>query len=341
MRNVLEQPGSVLAGDYYEAATAAFDQMLAGEKQAKDMIIALTVAGAKNGNGGVLMGPPGTGKSLFMDHCHEIIDGYGQDQVAEVPHRADLTGAQLIGEYTELEKTEIKDGRSVNSVLKANVKPILDQGKKVVKFDEINRTSPMALNAALGILQNGGIRIYEKGVPVQLSEFDLVIAGMNNYGSRHTFSTDPALASRFAMGSFMGVRERGSLSDAGKEIIKRDNFSNQAVNTGFGSDHLQKMREAIPNVMLNEENRKLIGVIGAHALDAMEDRGLIMGDGRFLAQIKSMSRTFALLTRKESVKPVDVLTSYSYALTAKLGAMQETPREVAKTIEEVFSKAAA
>jgi hypothetical protein len=139
MRNSLEQSGSVLAGDFYEAATTAYDQILSGERQAKDMMIALQVLGAKNGMGGVLLGPPGVGKSMFMDRCHETIDGYGQDQVAEVPHRADLTGAKLIGEYTELEKTEVTDGHSVSSTLKANVMPILHQGIKVVKFDEINR----------------------------------------------------------------------------------------------------------------------------------------------------------------------------------------------------------
>jgi hypothetical protein len=143
----------------------------------------------------------------------------------------------------------------------------------------------------------------------------------------------------FRVEKFEGnVLEPACGDGAMSEIIKKYNFSSQPISTGYGAQHLQKMREAIPGVMLNDENRRLIGIIGAHALDAMEDRGLIMGDPRFLEQIKSTSQVLALLTRNSEVKHEHVLMSYSYALASRLGAMGETHREAAKSTEEVFSR---
>lgn len=331
-------PANVLMGDFYEDAIAAYDTVIAGEPQAKDMMVTLMVMGSRNGMGGILFGHPGTAKSTFLAMMDQVVEGYTSDNIAMVPHRADLTGAKLIGEETVLDKSEVKDGETSFTQIITKIRPIFNKNTKVGKFDEINRTGPHALNAALEILQDGGLTVYDNEGAKHISEFDIIIAAMNNYGALHTFKLDPALMNRFAMGAFMGTRERGQLSAAGGELLTKDSYQAKEVPKVITIDDLHRGREYIPRIMLGEDARRLIGIIGAHALDALEDMGDISGDGRLIGQIKRMSRTFALLTRKESVKPVDILTSYQFALTAKLGAIGLRASETAKEIESIFSK---
>ncbi|MEI9913449.1 MAG: hypothetical protein WDN66_00305 [Candidatus Saccharibacteria bacterium] len=164
--------------------------------------------GAHDGMGIVLFGGTGGGKSLLLSNGYKIVGGIEREHVAEVPHSIDLTVARLIGEETPTETIEVgPDGAEYRKSLTAVVRSIITPNSRVVQFDESNRTNQLAIQSALKILQDGGIRIYdESGLEVDSETFDLVVFAENNYGTKYTFRTDPALINRRAMGAFVGER---------------------------------------------------------------------------------------------------------------------------------------
>jgi MoxR-like ATPase len=338
--NSLDLSPRNMTGNFYEKAIEAYDTVVKAEHQAKDMIVALHIMGGGNGMGGALMGPPGTVKSRLLYYAEQTIEGYESNNIANIPHRADVKPAQLTGEVSEMETTKEVNGETVRTLIEAKLHPILNSDVLVVKSDEMNRLSPAADNAQLSILQDGGVVIFENRKERVLSRFDLVLFAMNNYGTRHTYAMDPAKASRLAMASFTGIRKKGELSAAGTELNNSDLRSQEMPSTGFNRKHLLIMREAIPSVMLSDEKRRLIARLIISSLDDLQDRGMELGDGRLIDQIHRIARVFALMTRKEAVQEVDVLNAFSYSLTAKFGALGCNPYETAQGIEEIFAKAA-
>ena len=330
--------GEVLAPSFTSTCHELLSTQIKGEREAKDMLIAALIMGAEAVNGAIVFGDAGGGKSTLLSAVTGMIEGFEEDSLAVVPHRADLTGAKLVGDSTEMTKTETVDNVTRLSTITAEVVPILNKKSRVVLFDEINKTSPTAVAAAFGILGKGGIDIYEKGNSIKLSAFELVLAAMNNYGTKHTFALEPGLISRFGMGSFMGVREKGHLSPAGEALLNNDNYNSVSTitNTGFDIDHVHEMRRAVYRVQLPAPYRDMIGRLTINSLDDISDRGLNLAEGRFIKQIKTISRTFALMTNHKSVESQHVLLAFKYSLTAKLGALGLRPGEVKSASKSIF-----
>jgi MoxR-like ATPase len=208
------------AHTYFREGMEEYDRMMIGEQRAKAMYLTLFALGAKNGMGGIMVGAPGSGKSMLLGRGHEIIEDIDDSMVADVPHRQSLQDVELVGQQREMKRTTISDGEAFTDTLSTEVTPILRPGIRVVKFDEISRTSPLALNAALGILQDGGIKVGHNGSAQQLDagSFDMVVSSMNNFGTMFTNKLDPAIVSRHAMGVITGERQPGALSEVGESI---------------------------------------------------------------------------------------------------------------------------
>lgn len=330
-----------LAQAFADKAMDAYDQLLVGETDAKMMYLALLVMGGKNGMGGVLLGPPGTGKSRLLKYGHQVVGGIEDEHVALVPHRADLTGAQLVGEESEMERRHTTDtGATTIDTFSASLKPILHRGIKAVKFDELNRTSPLALNAALDILQEGGVKVFENGRPVEATEFDLVVSSMNNYGTIFTNKQDPALLNRTAMGAFMGDRSEGELSQAGETIWDKDDDheSKPDISQIIHLKGLHIIREGINEMFIDAPAREMGKRLTVGALDVFAEEGIESGDGRISAQMKRIARTLALLTGQSKVTDNNLLDASRYAMTARV-ADDRKPIQVDKLVDDARSRA--
>ncbi len=353
----LEANPSVLAQGFYENVHDRMDIVIAGESQAKDMISTLLITGATDGMAGILMGPPGGVKSGFLEYAPLLVEGTQSDEIARLKGRVDVTPGQVLGKETRLKK--VADG--VTSILSAKQDPLINRYTRFITADEANRTSPHLNNALLDLMQRGRIEAYEDGRPVEVEDIDLILAAINNYGTRHTFDLDPAHISRMALGAFVGIRRKGELSSGGMSLLYSDKYdSNNQVDindlakdlsTGYTRKHILKIRENIPQVLLSTEKKALIERLAVSALDRFEydheadgkhqrALGLTIADGRFIKQMKKTSRVISMMKGNEKVEDTDVIDSFNFALTAKIGAIGHTALQTAEIIHDIFEEAA-
>ena len=79
-----------------------------------------------------------------------------------------------------------------------------------------------------------------------------------------------------------------------------------------------------------------------HEADGNHQRalGLTIADGRFIKQMKKTSRVISMMKGNEKVEDTDVIDSFNFALTAKIGAIGHTALQTAEIIHDIFEEAA-
>jgi MoxR-like ATPase len=291
--------------------------------------------GPENGMAGALLGKPGTGKSLLLEHGHKIISGIEPESVAKIPHTMDLQPGKLTGETTELIRTitdeefafspddSKQEARQKTEKLKAELIPLIHRGIKVLKFDEITRTSPYALNAALEIMQDGKITVYENGVAKQMDAFELVVSNTNNFGTLFTNPLDPAVIARHGMGAITGERKPGELTEAGIVQFRNPNRRFDIVKdvpTAISLNGLRKIRSMVEHVPVGSAEQDFGIELHTKMLDMLVQRGIDLGDGRSVPQTIRISQALAMLDgSKDWVTKDHLLEAHQYFATAKLG----------------------
>lgn len=322
-----------IADRYFKAGMEAYDEHVVSEERSKTMYLALLAMGAGNGMAGIDLGHPGTSKSLMVKIGHQIVDGIEENEVARVPHRMDLQPAELVGSSTEVVRTVETEEGSRTEKLSQELKPILTPNSKVVHLDEVTRTSPYALNAALGIIQDGKIAVFDKnGSHAELSteDIDLIVAASNNHGTAFTNKLDPALIGRFGMGTFTGTRpvEEDKWSDVMEQMVENDerqygNVAVDGVKKVVKREDLHNIRAAIQGVPLRAAEKDYFKRLNNEMLRKMEQRpwGINMGDGRSVQQLLRVSKALALLGNSEKVTEDHIREASRFFATAKLGLL--------------------
>jgi MoxR-like ATPase len=342
-----------LAHGYFNNGREAYGKFMVGDPWAKQMYLAGLAMGAVNGMGIVLYGDPGGGKSLLMGKGHRIVEGITDDMVAPIPHRSDLTPAQLVGDQTPMETTHTSESGEITSdQYTAVIRALITPDSKVVLFDEANRTNPHAVQAALKILQDGRIDAYRNGVRKSTDTLDLVAFAENHFGTDYTFITDPALANRRAMGAFVGLSPEPEATNEG-EYIPRTGLSDGAVHALANpyedpdkvndpvepivdTQALSIIRKGIHKVEYPEKELDLTGKLVVDARKTMKELALKSADNRITRQVMRIAQTLAMFNER-SVSEVDVVSAVIYALTARLaslGTMEEDA--IKKAIDKVI-----
>jgi len=328
-----------LAERFYKRGLEAYSQTIIGEDHAKKMTMALLAMGGMNGMAGVTIGPVGTAKSMVVETAEQLVEGIEPTMIAKVPHRQDLQPVELVGKTSEVKRSGSRDGQPYNESLTTKIVPILHPGVRVVKFDEISRTSPFALSAAVKIMQDGKITVEDKGEDKQISGFDLVLSSMNNYGTGYTNKLDPAIVSRHAMGAFVGSRQDGKLTEAGEVMWDNPNQEytfEKGVSDVITLDELHLIRSAIKAVPLKQPERDLGKHLTAGMLDTMRDKGVEFGDGRLTRQLIRISQTLALMNAQKEVTERELREAVNYSLIAKLGMTGKfSPDEITKLADQL------
>lgn len=330
-----------LAHQFYTDGLGLYDEMIVGERRAKVMYLSLLAMGGKNGMGGIVIGEPGGGKSAIMMYGETIVEGLDDSVVGKIPHRMDVQPAKLTGETSELEKRISRLGNEETENISAVLKAILNPEVKAVKADEITRVSPYALNAILGILQDGGVEGWVDGVKTRFSEFDLVVSAMNNYGTAFTNRLDPAIVSRHGMGAFMGVREKGHITKGGAapwlnpdtEFIPRP-----ATDTAIDLEGLHKIRRAIPHVRIYEPEMLLGMRLQTSMLDTLTENDIREADPRPAIQLVRIAQTLAMFRRHKNVTESDIQEAVRYSLTARLGMRGEQEKDIDAASEGLMDR---
>jgi MoxR-like ATPase len=245
--------------------------------------------------------------------------------VAKVPHREDLTPAELVGKTTEFLRDTSDGNETKTETIRGVQKAIIRPGISVVKIDEINRTSPAALNASLEFLQNGYISVGDNEDRLSDDTFDLVLSTQNHYGTAYTFRLDPATGGRLAMGAIVGRRERGKLSEVGEKMwdepSKQYDGKSQVESVIERTDLHKGIRKYIDHVELAKPEREFGKSIAANALDALKDSGMNQGDGRIMQQLIRISRMFSMFDGLVKVSDDNIREAVKYGMTSRLVSM--------------------
>jgi MoxR-like ATPase len=299
------------------------DKAIIGEEEAKEMLLVLAISGAENAMSGILYGPPSTGKSELIKTLPKMF-GLDRNQVARVPHNLDLSPAQLVGKEEAVSKNRWERGVKLAEKIVVKHRAYINENTKMLFFDEVNRTSPAALNAALGILQDGSIEVYDDDNNLkEVNGFDLILFAMNNYGTLFTSDLDPALISRLSMGVVMGKKASGELSSAAQSIwgdINRTDQENEIRPLNV-SEGINEIRESIDIIPMSATIIELGKKATRACTESLEEIGYNNGDTRTAAQIKRVSRILSLINNHTEVNEQDIKWATYYNLVAKLGAL--------------------
>ncbi len=331
--NLLDDPNRAkviqAAHQFYVSGMESLDQIVHGEQDAKMMLLTEALMGARE-NVAVLYGPPGSGKSDLMNYFTMILP-LEEDEIARISSRQDLSEAQVLGKTTKLIKsTQGEDGAIVTETLQTEVaKADINERTRALIMDEVNRANPVILNALLKILQDGRLIVYDGERAIQIEPLELVIFGMNNFGVRFTHDLDPAVISRLALGSMMGLHPPHQLSEASEAIIEekvsgkniRDVDSLRSI---ISKKNLHYLRANIDNqpfiespgsgVKLLKQGIVLVG-------DVLLGHGLRIADPRTTIQLIRTSRAISMLTNNAYVTEEAIRTAIKFNLVAKLGAL--------------------
>jgi len=323
----------------YNKGHSELDKLIVAETDAKRMFL----AGLAMGDGNVLLvGEPGGGKSTLIETATRIIDGIDNDRVAFVPHRADLTAAQLVGDSARSVKTvQGCEGLTTREVITAELESLINPHIQAVIFDEVNRSNPYALNAALGILAQRKMTVDGKSIP--MNKLELVAASMNA-GETLTasFKLTAALASRQTLGAILGAG-----SEAERDLIQDKLWDDgwestpDDVNPVINLSQLHAVRAAIPKVILNDKLRAEGKQVSKNTRDRLRDptvtdRIVKEADGRIATKLMRITKTLALLRGRTSADEQDLHDAVSYTVTGRLGLRGAEATEIEKVVSAIY-----
>ncbi len=321
-----------LATQLHDQGMEQLDNLILEEQAAKLM----TIAGLVVGENVLYAGNPGGGKSTLTENLYRLVGGIDASDVADVPHRSDLTSAQLVGDTIDaVKRTSSDDGQEKIERISSDVIPIISQDSKIIRFDEINRLNTYAINAALRVLASRSITIRHESVP--LKNLEMVISAMNPGESlRNSFRMADALVSRQAMGVVLGsqldAEERKRVAD---KIWAGWVPTPEAMESAITLDGLHSVRRAARKVIVNDEMRKTGSQVGLNINDALTEAHVPEADGRINVQLRSAAQALALLRGRQTVNGNDIHEAANFLVTARFSAIGKTAEQIKPIIDQV------
>lgn len=321
-----------LAVDLHDNGMEQLDHLMLEEQRAKLM----TVAGLVVGENVLYIGNPGGGKSTLTENFYRLVDGIDPEHVADVPHRSDLTGAQLVGDSIDaVKRIQHGSAKPTEERISTDVTPIITQESKIIRFDEVNRLNTYTVNAALGILATRNITV--RGQTKPLNNLEMVVSAMNPAETlQASFRMADALVSRQAMGVILGGHEdpteRERIAD---RIWGGWTPSPEAMKAVINLDELHVVREAAGNVIVSDEMRQVGKQLGIGASNELRNAGIPEADGRINVQLRNASQALALMRGRTTVNSGDIHDATDFLMTARLGAKGKPVEEIKQIIDKI------
>lgn len=302
-----------LAGYFSDQSKEQLDNRLIGEEEAK---LALQVAMVTGANV-ALIGEPGGGKTTLASDSPKLISDIRDEQVARVPHNADLTAQQLIGGTIETtHKTKNADGET-EYTQSVDIASIITPETMVLWLEELNRTNPFAVNAILGGMEDGKI-LTTAGV-VELQKLMYGVTTMNPSESRQaTFPVAAATASRHALGVVLGG-DRSNRDDVNAQIL--DGWTPKAMTPVITSDQLMSLRVNARQLTMPVTVRNAAVKLVSNTVDALAADHKHEADARIAKQVGIVARGIALLNKEDGVQLENVKQAVRFVTTARLGIL--------------------
>lgn len=325
------------AHDFYKSGMKQYEHLIIGEDKAKRMFIAALLMGRGNV---VVSGIPGGGKSTLLENAHSIVAGIEDEHVAIIPHRTDLTPAQLVGDNTKAVKETIQgDGSVVREEIGAMIQAMLTTEKKVVQADEITRGNPYTINAVLGILAKRSMSV--NGVQTKFNNIELVASALNPEESlSSSFRAGAALASRQTFGAQLGNNTQAQSFDILDEIFDNSwEASPEKVEKIITLRGLHAIRAYVPKVIIGDSVLTDAKVATYKAMNAMaeSDNPSKEAIGRLGTDIRDITKTLALLRGNVRADEQDVHDALEYRVTGPLTMRGGNSTDVENAMNAIYS----
>ncbi|MHB1865375.1 MAG: hypothetical protein ACYCPS_04440 [Candidatus Saccharimonadales bacterium] len=289
------------------------------EPDAMRMVVTLAIAGAGNAMNGALLGINGVGKSDLVEKAPLIIAGTKPKNIAFVPHRANLTEEQLLGNKEAYKIRRVNDGGESNEYVSGEQLAIINPDTTSIIFDELDYTSPTALAAARRVFQRGSIEVYTEEGPRQLSPVDLILSSFNTYGSIYGNVIEPATVSRIALAVEMGRSQQTVIARMLDKHKNLRDLQRPTIEPVISRENLEFMRSQISNVEMSNQVKSLMKLMIDEIDATLTQHDIKMGGPRIAEQLIVASKAVALRSGHTEVQSVDVFEVAEYMLTAKLG----------------------
>lgn len=327
--------------EFRELGMDALDHLILDEVPAKQMLLANAVLGQN----ALLIGAPGGGKTTVSEGFHRMFSDMSSDRIATIPAMPDLRAEQLVGAEAVARTISKRNGTSSEETKVVTIEPLVRGDAQMLYADEINRTNPYALDAVLGALATNTRRLVTTAGTVKLNDLEFAIATMNPAASNQaTFHLDPAVASRFAMGSVLG----GDKSD---RAARRDRISKiggsgrwapspEKIEAFTDTAALRSLRVDAERVYIPQNLVPRYADVCINAIDAMADFGrhnlINESDGRFSDQVSRLAGALSLLGGQVVVQEADINAAVGYAITSRIGGLtRSTHGEIQDVVNQV------
>ncbi len=313
------------AAEYYERAYKQVSRALVGEDEAIAGYVAATISGLPV----VLLGPPGGGKSVLLDHGHRLIDGIGENGRAFIPPQSDLTGKEMTG-GTHISDKAVKeaDGAERSETTTIEYEGILTPDTQVVIADEINRANPTAVGAIFRALEGSEI-VNNTGI-VALRKLIFAALAINPRGTDRTvYPMSSALVSRMGIGVDMGNNPNTKNAIIGAAL--RGEIGNpKDIKTVTDTTMLQRYRMQAEAIGVSPEEFTRIGHMVRVSHDLLTECGIKEAVGRPAVQIKRIAGALAIMSGSSVINAATALQALKFQMVAHIGAteVREDPHAV-------------
>ena len=302
---------------FSQEATTQLDGRIIGEANAKQGMRLAIVTGQNV----VLAGVPAIGKTELASEAYKLVEGIEEENVARVPHSADLTGKRLIGGSVKVETDTDKDGELTTHTQTTKIDAIIHEDSQVIWIDELSRVNPWALNDALDAFENR--RITNDSGVVSLNGLVYAVSTMNpSENKQATFKIADAMASRHAIGAIMGDKDNAEEQEAILDGLF-DGFEPKEIKSVITLKELEILRDT--KLALPASLRLLAKKLVTNSVKVLAEHEIEEGTPRFFNQVRKNANGLALMNGSQTIGESELLDATRFTIGGRI-ATKGSPR---------------
>ncbi len=264
---------------------------------------------------------PGASKTEALRNMHRIVDGIEDENVANVPARADIKESELVGKVEAIITTTTDpDGKTTVERLTGEIaQPLITRDTQVVTHDEANRGDERVANAMLDV--TGSRRLPGPNGSEEMEDLEVCVLAVNPTESLQT--TTPLSPARAARQQWGAILADESAWDTILDAIVDKNFepTPEEMVPAVTLTELHIAQAALRHVIIDSDIlRPYIKEMTKQVLFKLRDSDLQIREapGRVAIQIMSSARAVALMNGRGAVIRRDIERAAQFKMAATM-----------------------